>query len=89
MKFFDAKGFNKNFPEVSRQLNKNIKALGVLNNPDNQLRCKYILASMLNNARRRADESKYDDAIARLYRSLELIAQIKLKEYGLKSSELI
>ena len=48
-----------------------------------------ILASLLNNARRRCEEHKYDDAIARLYRSLELIAQIQLKiQYGLNSSNI-
>ena len=44
----------------------------------------YMLAFILNNARRREDENKFDDAVARLYRSLELFAQIRLsKEYGL------
>lgn len=48
-----------------------------------------ILVSLLNNARRRYEEHKYDDAIARLYRSLELIAQIQLKtKYGLNSSNI-
>lgn len=48
-----------------------------------------ILASLLNNARRRCEEHKYDDAIARLYRSLELVAQIQLKiKYGLNSSNI-
>ena len=43
---------------------------------------------MINNARRRYEEHKYDDAIARLYRSLELIGQIYLKKYGLDSSNI-
>lgn len=51
-------------------------------------RCYYILADLLNNADRRAKEGKYDDAIARLYRSLELIAQIKLSiGYRIKTSD--
>ena len=50
-------------------------------------RCYYILASLLNNAKRRFNEGKYDDAIARLYRSFELIAQIRLREkYNINSS---
>lgn len=50
-------------------------------------RCYYILASLLNNAHRRYEEHKYDDAIARLYRSMEFIAQIELKTgYGLVTS---
>lgn len=52
-------------------------------------RCYYILASLLNNARRRCEEHKFDDAIARLYRALELIAQIRLKkQYKLNSSNI-
>ena len=52
-------------------------------------RCYFILASLLNNARRRCEEHKYDDGIARLYRALELIAQIRLKkQYKLNSSNI-
>lgn len=46
-------------------------------------RIKYYLPDILNNAYRRIEEGKYDDALARLYRSSELIAQIKLTEIGL------
>lgn len=50
-------------------------------------RCYYILANLLNNAKRRYAEHKYDDAVARLYRSFEFIAQIELKtKYGLTTS---
>ena len=42
-----------------------------------------VLCELLNNASRRISEGKYDDAVARLYRAFELIAQIKLREYGL------
>ncbi|HDO41719.1 MAG TPA: TIGR02710 family CRISPR-associated protein, partial [Candidatus Bathyarchaeota archaeon] len=35
----------------------------------------YYVADLINNAERRAGESKYDDAVARLYRTIELIAQ--------------
>lgn len=54
---------------------------------EHNLKKYYMLASILNNARRREDENKFDDAVARLYRSLELIAQIRLsKEYCIDSS---
>ena len=43
----------------------------------------YYLPDLLNNAYRRIEEGKIDDAIARLYRISELIAQIKLCELGL------
>ena len=44
---------------------------------------RYAIADLLNNAYRRIEEGKYDDAVARLYRAIELIAQIKLAEEGL------
>jgi CRISPR-associated protein (TIGR02710 family) len=35
---------------------------------------------LLDNARRRAAEHRHDDAVARLYRAIEAIAQIRLRE---------
>ena len=60
----------------------------ILNTDGHQQKQYYILASLINNSRRRFEESKFDDAIARLYRALELIGQIKLEEYGLDSSDI-
>ena len=86
-KYFNFKRFVDEWPELRIQFEKNSKALSFLNR-DDDLHEYYILGSLLNNARRRAEEYKYDDAIARLYRSLELIAQIKLeKEYGIDTSD--
>ena len=36
---------------------------------------KYLVADLLNNARRRLDEGKADDAVARLFWCVELMAQ--------------
>jgi CRISPR-associated protein (TIGR02710 family) len=47
-----------------------------------------LLAELLNNSERRIEEGKYDDAVARLYRSIEYISQIKLDQYGLKSDDI-
>jgi len=48
-----------------------------------------LVSDLLNNAKRRAVQKHYDDAIARLYRATELFAQIRLeKEYGYKTGEL-
>lgn len=44
------------------------------------LKYRMILADLLCNAGRRIEEGKYEDAVARLYRSVELVAQIKLLE---------
>lgn len=85
--FFAAKEFTAEWPELKKQFGFNAKALYHLNKEDSAMRPYYILGSLLNNARRRAEEIKYDDAIARLYRSLELIAQIKLNEYGIDTSD--
>lgn len=44
---------------------------------------KLLLADLLANARRRGDECRYDDAVARLYRAIELAAQIVFaRDYG-------
>lgn len=48
----------------------------------------YHIADLMNNAERRFEEGKYDDAVARLYRTMELIAQYKLaKDYGVMTSD--
>lgn len=44
------------------------------------------LVDLLANAERRASEGKYDDAVARLYRAFEMIAQIRLWEKGVDPS---
>lgn len=47
----------------------------------------YYEADLINNAKRRAEEGKYDDAVARLYRAIELLSQYSLKKYGFNSTE--
>lgn len=47
----------------------------------------FYIADLINNARRRGNiERKYDDAVARLYRTIELIAQYRLKKYGIEDT---
>jgi CRISPR-associated protein (TIGR02710 family) len=42
---------------------------------------------LLFNAERRAGQQRYDDAVARVYRALELVAQIRLKtKYGIDTA---
>lgn len=82
-----SKSVNSKFPDLKSQLSQNRMALQTIADKKHKLRCYCILASLLNNAKRRYHESKYDDAIARLYRSFELVAQIRLKEkYGIITS---
>jgi CRISPR-associated protein (TIGR02710 family) len=71
--------FFKTFPEIKTQLVENIRSLKKIQSKDGD----YILADLLNNAKRRIEERKFDDTVARLYRSVELISQIKLKSLGL------
>ncbi len=74
--------------EIKSILKKNLNALGIIvNSKSENLKNCYILASLINNSIRRAEEYKYDDAIARLYRSFELIAQIRLNKYNIESSD--
>lgn len=49
---------------------------------------EYFIADLLANAERRGEEGKYDDAVARLYRTMELIAQYRLyQKYGINTSD--
>lgn len=78
-----SKFLSTEYDDFKKQLNENICALNIITEKKED-RCYYILSSLLNNAQRRFDENKFDDAVARLYRSLELIAQIQLYEkYGI------
>jgi CRISPR-associated protein (TIGR02710 family) len=49
----------------------------------------YLIADLISNAERKGNEQqKYDDAVARLYRTMELMAQYKLKtQYGINPSK--
>ena len=60
--------------EIKNDIKINLKALGtIVRSQHENLKNCYILASLINNSIRRAEEYKYDDAIARLYRAFELI----------------
>lgn len=73
------------------ELDRNKKFLGQL--VDRLLKNRepepYLIADLINNAERRGNEQqKYDDAVARLYRTIELIAQYKLKtQYAIDPSK--
>lgn len=46
-----------------------------------------LVHDLLANAQRRAEEGRYDDAVARLYRAVEAMAQIRLREaHGIADS---
>ena len=82
----DVKNFE--FIEIKKDIKFNLKALGTIcNSRSENLKNCYILASLINNSIRRSEEYKYDDAIARLYRAFELIAQIRLHNFNIQSSD--
>lgn len=72
----------------SSEFDKNKSFLGKLLKAEEKE--PYWIADLINNAKRRGDiEHKFDDAVARLYRTVELIAQYRLrKEHKLEPSKL-
>ncbi len=49
---------------------------------------EFLIYDLLGSAKRCADlEKKYDDAVARLYRVLEKIAQVALEKRGINDSD--
>ena len=73
----------KENPEFYNKLLENIEFLNLkisIKNKNYKKDIEYYLPDLLNNAKRRIDERKFDDAVARLYRAMELIAQLNLKD---------
>lgn len=51
---------------------------------------RHHVLGLLANAKRRRDEGRFDDAVARLYRAIEAIAQVALKDgHGIENTEYI
>lgn len=74
---------------IKDTISKNMAVLGPLASPSQRNKSPQLIADLLNNAKRRGAEKKYDDAVARLYRTVELIAQCILKEkYGIDTSNI-
>jgi CRISPR-associated protein (TIGR02710 family) len=85
-KFHHQKAFQILEKIKMEELNLNKRFLGQLLNAK-ELE-PYHIADLINNAKRRGtEEKKYDDAVTRLYRTIELIAQHQLKrKYNIDSS---
>jgi len=63
--------------------------VGKLQNENRSEQSVYLLADLLNNADRRMKEGRFDDAVARFYRIIECVAQMRLGEkHGLDTSAL-
>jgi CRISPR-associated protein (TIGR02710 family) len=64
-------------------LERYLRGLGAAGSPNRE-----HIFDLLANARRRQEEGRFDDAVARLYRAIEATAQIRLAEIqGLESTE--
>ncbi len=77
------KYFEEEIPHFYNQMKRNKIFLDKKISPTKDIynNIPYYLPDLLNNAKRRMKEGKYDDAVARLYRALELIAQLRLHKY--------
>jgi len=85
---FDHEAAQKELMQVkATTVNANKRFLGRLTSAEDKT--PFYVADLLSNARRRGEvEAKYDDAVARLYRVIELLAQHRLREaHGLDSSD--
>ncbi len=73
---------------LSNALKENLNFLEELESTKEQ-RGLLLFYDLLANAKRRADlEDKFDDAMARLYRAMEAMAQFRLEsQYGIKTSD--
>jgi CRISPR-associated protein (TIGR02710 family) len=70
------------------RLKKNLAFLGQITSmKDKKRQYLFALADLINNAERRIRDGRHDDAVARLYRAVELIAQIKLMELGIDDTD--
>ncbi|MCS6884038.1 MAG: TIGR02710 family CRISPR-associated CARF protein [Acidobacteriota bacterium] len=70
----------------------NLDWLGRIREKTQGGRCldEVLVVDLFANASRRAEEEKFDDAVARLYRTIEMCAQVEAeKRYGMRSSEIL
>lgn len=72
-----------NSEEFINQLNNNLEFLRLKIQNNQKEAMKYYLPDLLNNAHRKIEEGFFDDAVARLYRAIELIAQVSLNSHDL------
>ena len=86
-KFKHEEAYNKLMEIKDSRFNANKSFLGRLA-PEKSDREVFYIVDLISNARRRGEyEAKYDDAVARLYRTIELIAQYRLrKNYGIENT---
>ncbi len=75
---FDHKTAHNVISSIDKVPPSNKEFLGRLTNDEARHR-HFLLADLLNNAERRSRAGEYDNAVARLYRAVEFIAQLQLE----------
>ncbi len=86
--FFYEEALDK-LSQHGRYVGKWLGTLRTLANKDAGDHAYVIVVDLLRNAQRRADQKRFDDAVSRLYRATELLAQARLQErYGFKSGKI-
>lgn len=69
-------------PEVFQPINeKHLENLRTLKKICSEYKEYRLVIDLINNAKRRNEEGKYNEAIIQLYRALELATQLKLKKF--------
>ena len=81
--------FGNEIPDFFKQIKNNKLFLDKKLTGKTSDNIMYYLPDLLNNAQRRIIEGKYDDAVARLYRAMELISQIRLNQYNFMDKSMI
>lgn len=81
--------YHLDFPELSEEFLSNVRGLEKIKDPSDKRHFPYQIADMLNNAKRRFIEGKYNDAVMRLYRAMDIIAHAELlTKYDINKSNI-
>ena len=65
-----------------KKFENNLSFLKACISDNKEISYSYILVDLILNAQRLYEIGRYDDAVARLYRALEMVAQLELLKYG-------
>lgn len=74
---YQNRGLPEIFEPIREKYSENLKALKKLKSTDKEYR---LVIDLVNNAKRRNEEGKYNESILQLYRAMELATQTKLKK---------
>lgn len=81
--------YNLDFKDYSEHFLENYRGLQKIIDFDDKRHYHYQIADLLNNADRRAFEGKYNDAVMRLYKTLDLVAHAQLElRYGINKVDI-